>query len=80
MVYNSIISNVCDLALVELAWRGQVVVRFSGRIASAAAAGAQRKAKLAVVALVCKGNWHLKRLDFPAVPHVLNAAIASYLY
>ena len=69
-----------DEALVELAWRGQVVVRFSGRIASAAAAGAQRKAKLAVVALVCKRNWHFRRLDFPAVPHVLNAAIASYLY
>lgn len=62
-----------DEALVELAWRGRVV----GWTASA---GAQRKAKLAVVALVCKRNWHFKRLDFPAVPHVLNAAIASYLY
>ena len=41
-------------------------------------AGAQRKAKLVIAALVCKRNWQLKRLDFPAIPHVLNTAIASF--
>ena len=66
-----------DEALVKLAWHGVVVVAFCSMNASA---GAQRKAKLVVFMLVCKRNWHLKRLDFPAVPHVLNAAIASYLY
>ena len=66
-----------DVALVWLAWHGICVVTFCSTNASA---GAQRKAKLAVVALVCKRNWHFKGLDFPAVPHVLNAAIASYLY
>ena len=67
----------CDAVLVGLAWRGDLD---PGRVIWDASAGAQRKAKLAVVALVCKCNWHFKRLDFPAVPHVLNAAIASYLY
>ena len=66
-----------DKFLVHLAWRGRVTIKQCGWTASA---GAQRKAKLVVFMLVCKRNWHFKRLDFPAVPHVLNAAIAAYLY